>query len=212
MNTQKLHRVVMLVVFLLAGFCTQAQNYQGLFSDKPKKLLVEAKVGRSFLGNSEVVAADEAQVFYGGAALTYGMMLHNTLLGIGAGAEYVDMMQGSFDFPLFANVQHYFSGVAGSGFFVGAKLGYILGGKKTMPIQTVVMQETIDGSIDRSMQGFYGEVSVGYRWSSINFFVAYNYRVISYKTVWVPNSYGVSNSTSSRVMHTAMLGVSFMLF
>ena len=213
MKTPLLKRLVMLAVLMLVAYCAQAQeNYRGLFSDKPKKLLIEAKVGRSFLGARENAETGEVKAFYGGAALSYGVLLRNTYLGIGASAEYVDLMDGSFDFPVFVNCQYSFSKESDKGFFAGVKLGYIFGGKKTIPIQTVVHEEVIEGSDERSMKGFYGELSAGYCFSSITVFVSYNYRVIGYERIWLSNQLGISNSSSSRDMHTVMLGVAFKLF
>lgn len=213
MKTPLLKRMVMLAVMMSVAFCAQAQqNNKGLFSDKPKKLLIEAKVGRSFLGAREGVEVGEARVFYGGAALSYGVQLGHTFLGLGVSAEYVDLMAGSFDFPVFVNGQYSFSRESDKGFFAGVKLGYILGGKKNIPIQTVVDEEVIEGSDERSMKGFYGELSAGYCFSGFSVFVSYNYRVIGYERIWLSNQLGVSNSSSSRNMHTVMLGIAFKLF
>ena len=203
----------MFAVLMFVAYCAQAQqNYKGLFSDKPKKMLIEAKVGRSFLSAREGAEIGEVKVFYGGAALSYGVLFRNTYLGIGAGAEYVDLMEGSFDFPVFVNCQYSFSKESDRGFFAGVKLGYIIGGKKNIPIQTIVNEEVIEGSDERSMKGFYGELSAGYCFSSFSVFVSYNYRVIGYERIWLSNQFGVSNSSSSRDMHTVMLGIAFKLF
>lgn len=213
MKTPLLKRMAMLAALMLVAFCAHAQqNYKGLFTDKPKKLLIEAQVGRSFLGAREGADAGEVRVFYGGAALSYGVQFRHTFWGLGASAEYVDLMEGSFDFPVFLNGQFTFSKESDRGFFAGVKLGYILGGKKNIPIQTMVDGEVIEGSDERSMKGFYGEVSAGYCFSSFNLFVAYNYRVIGYERIWLPNQFGLSNSSSSRNMHTVMLGIAFRLF
>lgn len=205
--------VILVSALLLVGCYAQAQN-KGLFADKPKKLLIELKAGRGFLSSMAGEEGGEAKVFYGGGSLSYGMMLRNNFLGLGVGAEYVDMMNGSYDFPVFLNLQHYFSKDLDQGFFIGAKVGYIFGGKKTIPIIVYLQGEEVNGTIARSMQGIYGEVSAGYRFRDINFFAAYNYRVVGYETTLYPNGgmYAMPYSTSSRVMHVVMAGVSFMLF
>ena len=141
-------------------------------------------------------------------------MLRNNFVGLGASYEYVDMLQGSHNFPVYLNLQHYLSKEAGKGFFVGAKVGYILGGKTSIPILKYVSGQEVNGTADRSMKGPYGELSAGYAYRGVNFLASYNYRVINYETTSFP--YGVYqyifHSTSSRVMHTVMFGFSFMLF
>ena len=210
----RIQKHLIFAALMLVACSAQAQTSDaprnGWLSDKPKKMLIDVTVGYGFLSSTE--SEDKATVFYGGANLSYGLLLKGNFLGVGVGAEYVDMKEGSFDFPVFVNYQHYFSQETGKGFYAGAKLGYIFGGKKSIPIQTVANEEVIDGAIERSMKGLYGEVNAGYCFSGFNLFVSYNYRVIGYERIWSANSFGLPNSTYSRTIHTVMAGVSFMPF
>ena len=205
-----------MAVLLLVGCYAQAQSEispkKGFLADKAKKLNIELKVGRGFLGDMAGEEGSDAKLFYGGGSMSYGFMLHNNFVGLGVGAEYIDMMEGSFDFPVFLNLQHYFSTDIDKGCFVGAKMGYILGGKKSIPVIISLYGNEENATIERSMQGLYGEVAVGYSLSGFTLFVAYNYRVINYKTSLYNMSYESPYSTSSRILHTVMVGVSFMLF
>lgn len=215
MNKRVLKHVILVAALLLLGCYAQAQNEaspkNGWLSNRPKKLNLELKVGRGFL--SETATEESARVFYGGGAISYGLLLSTNFVGLGAGAEYIDMMEGAYDFPVFLNYQHFFSNEAGKGIFAGVKLGYIFGGRTTVPIQMILNGEEIDGVIERSMKGFYGELNVGYCLSGFNIFASYNYRVIGYETTLYPNGgvYEMPYSTSSRVMHTIMVGLSFMI-
>ena len=210
--------VVLIAAMLLIGCYALAQSEaspkKGFFADKPKKLNIELKVGRGFLGDMAGEEGSDARLFYGGGSMSYGLMLGKNFVGLGAGVEYVDLMEGSFDFPVFLNFQHYFSKDSEKGLFAGAKLGYMFGGKKSIPVVFDVYGEDVNGSIERSMQGLYGEVAVGYRLSGFTLFAAYNYRVISYETMLYPENalYGISYQTYTRVLHTVTAGVSFMLF
>ena len=214
MNKKIQRHTLLLVGLLLACFSLQAQDNvsykNGFLANKPKKMLIDLKAGRGFLSSTE--SEDDARVFYGGGNVSFGLLLNGSFVGLGAGGEYVDMKEGSFDFPVFVNYQYYFSRETGKGFFAGAKLGYIFGGKKSIPIQTTVHEEVIDGAIERSMKGLYGEVDAGYCFSGFNLFVSYNYRVIGYETIWAANNFGLTNSTYSRTMHMVMVGISFMVF
>lgn len=211
-------RIVLILAMMFASVCMKAQNeapaHKGLLSDYPKKLIVELKAGQGFLGDRVGEEGTETKVFAGGGGLSYGVLLRNNFVGLGASYEYVDMLQGSHNFPVYLNLQHYLSKEAGKGFFVGAKVGYILGGKTSIPILKYVSGQEVNGTADRSMKGPYGELSAGYAYRGINFFASYNYRVINYETTIYPNNmyFGVPYSTSSRVMHTLMFGFSFVLF
>lgn len=219
MTTRFLQKVILLIGLLAAALFAQAQESgatkQGLLSDKPKKLVVDAKIGRSFLGNTEINEIGKVDVFFGGANLAYGALLRNNFLGIGGGVEYVDMLDnGSFDFPIYVDVRHYFSKEANKGFSVGAKAGYVFGGKKSYLASTRISGDEIPCSIDRSMGGLFGELAVGYCFMGVNLFVSYNYRSINYGVTMIP--IGLVNesplSSFTRTMHTVMAGVSFMLF
>lgn len=214
----QIHKHTMLLFgLLLLSFCVQAQDEgstnKGLFADKPKKLMIELKAGRGFLSNMSGEASGEGRVFVGGGGMSFGVMLRNTFLGLGVNAEYVDMTEGSFDFPVFLNAQHFFKNETNKGFFVGAKAGYIFGGNKSMPVLITVEEEEVNANINRSMKGPYGEVNVGYRLNGVNIFVSYNYRVIHYETTLYSNSlhYNSPYSSTYRSMHAVMLGFSFML-
>ena len=219
MKTWISKQVILLFGLLMVGQFAQAQESvatkQGLLSDKPKKLVVDAKIGRSFLGDTEINEIGKVDVFFGGANLAYGVLLRNNFLGIGGGVEYVDMMDnGSFDFPIYVDLRHYFSKEANEGFSVGAKVGYAFGGKKSYLASTHISGDEFPCSIDRSVGGFFGELAVGYCFMGINLFASYNYRSIDYGVTMIPN--GVVNesplSSFTRTMHTVMAGVSFMLF
>ena len=211
-------RIVLILAMMFASVCMKAQNeasaHKGLLSDYPKKLIVEMKAGQGFLGDRVGEEGTETKVFVGGGGLSYGVLLHNNFVGLGASYEYVDMLQGSHNFPVYLNLQHYLSKEVGKGFFVGAKVGYILGGKTSIPILKYVSGQEVNGTADRSMRGPYGELSAGYAYRGVNFFASYNYRVINYEITSFP--YGVYqtvlHSTSSRVMHTVMFGFYFVLF
>ena len=211
-------RIVLMLALMCAGIVVKAQNEtvapKGLLADYPKKLIVELKAGQGFLGDRAGEEGTEAHVFAGGGGLSYGVLLRNNFVGFGASYEYVDMLQGSNNFPVYVNLQHYLSEAAGMGFSVGAKVGYLLGGKTSIPIVMYISGDEVNGTIDRSMRGFYSELTAGYAYRGFNFFASYNYRVINYETMSFP--YGVyqsiHHSTSSRVMHTVMFGFSFMLF
>lgn len=217
MDTRIQKYVILLFALSLMGCYAYAQSgnepKKGLFADKPKKLLVDLKAGRGFLGSMAGEDGGEAQVFCGGGSLSFGMMLRNNFVGLGGGVEYVDLLQGSYDFPVFLNLQHYLSKEPNRGFFVGAKLGYIFGGNKSIPTVVSIQGTEINGTIDRSMKGLYGEVNAGYCLYGINLFVSYNYRVISYETTLYPNNlYNESPySSTSRVMHMVMIGFSSLL-
>lgn len=219
MKSRMQKRAILLVGLLFLGCCVYAQNEipssKGLLTGKPKKLLVELKAGQGFLGNMAGEEDGKARVFYGGGLVSYGVVLRTAFLGLGAGVEYVDMLEGSLDFPVIMTLRYYLSKEVGKGFFVGATAGYIFGGAKSMLTVVNTSYGEINGTVNRSMKGPYGEVIAGYCLSGVNLSVSYNYRVIGYETVLYPTGnmvYEVANSSSSRVMHTVMFGVSFMLF
>ena len=208
----------MILAMMFASVCMKAQNeasaHKGLLADYPKNLIVELKAGQGFLGDRVGEEGTEAKVFAAGGGLSYGVLLRNNFVGLGASYEYVDMLQGSNSFPVYLNLQHYLSKEVGKGFFIGAKVGYILGGKTSIAILKYVSGHEVNGTIDRSMRGPYGELSAGYAFHGINLFASYNYRVINYETTLYPNNmyHSVPHPTSSRIMHTVMFGFSFMLF
>jgi hypothetical protein len=219
MGTRISKQVILLIGLLAAGLFAQAQESgvakQGLMSNKTKKLVVDAKIGRSFLGDTKINEIGRADVFFGGANLAYGVLLSNNFLGIGGGVEYVDMLDnGSFDFPIYVDVRHYFSKEANKSFFIGVKAGYVLGGKKSYLGSTSVEGDEFACSIDRSMGGLYGELALGYCFKGFSVFASYNYRSIHYDVTLIPVGVGYVAPWSSftRTMHTVMGGVSFMLF
>ena len=217
MVTRTSKHIVLIAALLLMGCYAQAQNevstHASWLSGQQKKLLIELKAGRGFLSNKVDEGSEYSKVFYGGGNLSYGLMLNKTFVGLGAGAEYVDMKEGSYDFPVFLNVQHTFSKEADRGFFIGAKLGYIFGGKKSVPVVFYVSGEEVNGAIDRSMQGFYGEAMVGYRIPGVSFFLSYNYRRIGYESTLHPDMYTtIPYQTYSRDLYMVMAGVAFKLF
>lgn len=216
MKTQK--QILLFLALLLAGLGLQAQNentnHKGLLSDKPKKLIAELKAGQGYLGNMTGTTGNESNVFGGGGSLSYGLMLRNNFIGFGGGVTYYDMYESSFDFPVYLQIMHFLSHDTGKGFFVGAKAGYIFGGEKSIPALIPYAGGEANCTMERSMKGPYGEVAIGYRYYGTNFFASYNYRVINYETLVFPNNSNnmIYLSSSSRVMHSVMLGFSFMLF
>lgn len=207
--------MVLFLGLLLTSICAQAQEASpktGWFASKPKKVVIDVKGGRGFLSSMAGTENDDLRRFYGGANFSFGLLLSNNFLGLGTGVEYVDMDMGAIDFPIFVNYNHYFSGDANRGFYLGAKAGYMFGIKKSAAIQDTIDEVVIEGALERSMNGLYGEVTAGYGFSGFKLFVAYNYRVIGYKTIWPDNNYGLTNSTSSRTMNLVMVGISFMVF
>ena len=111
MEKRVLKQFALVVALLLMGCYAQAQNEasskNGWFANKSKKLNIELKAGRGFL--SETAAEESARMFYGGGSMSFGLMLGKNFVGLGAGAEYYSLMEGSFDFPVFLSFQHYFS-------------------------------------------------------------------------------------------------------
>lgn len=207
-----------MTALLLMGCCALAQDEvspNNRLTSRPKKLNLELKAGRGFLSSLEGQDGSDARVFYGGGSLSYGLMLGKSFVGLGAGAEYYSLMEGSFDFPVFVRFQHYFSKDYEKGFFIGAKLGYMFAGKKSIPtVEVMPSGDPINATRERSMKGLYWDVEAGYRFSNLNLFVSYNYRVIGYKTILYPENalMGIPYNTYTRTMHTIMAGISFMLF
>lgn len=219
MDKRVLKQIVLVAALLLMGCHAQAQNesysQRSWLSNKPKKLNIELKAGRGFLSGLEGTDGSDARVFYGGGNMSYGFMLSNNFVGLGVGAEYYSMMEGSFDFPVFLNFHHYFSKDAEKGVFVGAKVGYMFAGKKSIPtVEEMLSGDMVNASRERSMKGLFWEVAAGYRFSNLSLSVSYNYRVIGYETILYPENApaGIPYNTYSRTMHTVMAGVSFMLF
>ena len=217
MEKRVLKQFALVVALLLMGCYAQAQNdassKNSWFANKSKKLNIELKAGRGFL--SETAAEESARMFYGGGSMSFGLMLGKNFVGLGAGAEYYSLMEGSFDFPVFLSFQHYFSKDYEKGLFIGAKLGYMFAGKKSIPtVEVMPSGDPVNATRERSMKGLYWDVEAGYRFSNLNLFVAYNYRVIGYATTLFPEDapMGIPYNTYTRTMHTIMAGISFMLF
>ena len=184
---------------------------QGLFVGREKYVLVEAQLGRAFvLAKGD---ADATKVFYGGAGVGFGVVMNKTTLGIGGAFECVDLMDKSFSFPLFVELRHYFGRESSRGFFIGAKGGWILGGKKSFTtVKPIGEDEELVGTTTRSLQGPYVEAMLGYHFRQFDFFVAYNYRVVKYDTNYGFNNAADYNESWKKNMHVVMGGVSFRLF
>jgi len=217
MEKRVLKQFVLVAALLLMGCYAQAQNEAspktGRLANRSKKLNIELKAGRGFL--SETPTEESARLFYGGGSASFGLMLGKNLVGLGAGAEYYSLMEGSFDFPVFATFQHYFTKDYEKGFFIGAKLGYMFAGKKSIPtVEVMPSGDPVNATRERSMKGLYWDVQAGYRFSNLNLFVSYNYRVIGYETTLYPENalMGIPYNTYTRTMHTIMAGISFLLF
>lgn len=217
MEKRVLKQFVLVAALLLMGCYAQAQNEASLktgrLANRSKKLNIELKAGRGFL--SETPTEESARLFYGGGSASFGVMLGKNLVGLGAGAEYYSLMEGSFDFPVFVTFQHYFTKDYEKGFFIGAKLGYMFAGKKSIPtVEVMPSGDPVNATRERSMKGLYWDVQAGYRFSNLNLFVSYNYRVIGYETTLYPENalMGIPYNTYTRTMHTIMAGISFLLF
>ena len=217
MEKRVLKQFVLVAALLLMGCYAQAQNEAspktGKLANRSKKLNIELKAGRGFL--SETPTEESARLFYGGGSASFGLMLGKNLVGLGAGAEYYSLMEGSFDFPVFVTFQHYFTKDYEKGFFIGAKLGYMFAGKKSIPtVEVMPSGDPVNATRERSMKGLYWDVQAGYRFSNLNLFVSYNYRVIGYETTLYPENalMGIPYNTYTRTMHTIMAGISFLLF
>lgn len=214
MEKRVLKQFVLVAALLLMGCYAQAQNETspktGRLANRSKKLNLELKVGRGFL--SETATEESARLFYGGGSMSFGLMLGKSFVGLGAGAEYYSMELGSFDFPVFLRFQHYFSKDYEKGFFIGAKLGYMFAQKKSIPTIEYVAGDPVEGLRERSMKGLYWDVEAGYRFSNLNLFVSYNYRMINYEKKLYHGELLVPHGTYIRTMHTIMAGISFMLF
>ena len=212
----RIQKHLLFAVLTLVACFAQAQTSDApktsWLSDKPKKILIELKAGRGFLSTKPSEGAGYAKVFYGGANMSFGLMLRNNFLGLGAGGEYVDMPEGSFDFPIFLNFQHYFTKDMEKGFFAGGKVGYLVGGKKSIEDVFDIFGNDEPGTISRAMKGFYGELLAGYRIRGVNLFVAYTYRVIGYGVTLSNPIYEAPYDSYSRDLHVIMAGVSFMPF
>ncbi len=210
----------LVVLFLLAATLVgvaqttgnQPSSNQGLLGGREKYILVEAKLGRAFLQAGEVTG-DAAQVFYGGAGVGFGVILKNTMVGIGGAFECVDLMDKSYSFPIFVELRHCFAVDSSRGVLVGAKGGWILGGERSFPTEKLVDGQVLMGTTVRSMKGPYGEAMVGYRFRKFDFFVAYNFRVVKYETSFFdPQTNILISEPWKKNLHVVMGGVSFRLF
>lgn len=191
---------------------SQPEPYKGLFSGRDKYLNIEAKLGRAFL-QAGGETGDAAQVFYGGAGIGFGVMLKNTMVGIGGAFECVDLLDRSYSFPIFVEVRHCFAVDPSRGVLLGAKGGWILGGQRSFPTEKIFNGQALMGTTVRSMKGPYGEAMVGYRFRKFDFFVAYNFRVVKYQTSYFdPQANILNNEPWKRNLHVVMGGVSFRLF
>lgn len=197
----------------------QGQNYS-LFAGREKYGWIEGKAGRAFLQAVEGQGED-AQVFYGGAGVGFGVAMNNTRIGIGAAFECVDenakarIEDKMYAFPIFLELRQYFGRDASHGFFVGAKGGWVLGGKRSYPIQkTLEENEVLQGTYTVSVRGPYVEAMAGYHFRQFDFFVAYDYRAVKYEKYYIYSSNATANYDESwkRNLHAITGGVCFRLF
>ena len=215
--------VLFVMVLSLIAVAQTPDNYsspkQGLFVGREKYVLVEAQLGRAYVLAKE--DADAAKIFYGGAGVGFGVVMNKTKLGIGGAFECVDentvaqLYDKFFSFPLFVEVRHCFGRDSSRGFFIGAKGGWILGGKKSFStVKQIGEDEVLEGIMTCSLQGPYGEALLGYHFRQFDFFVAYNYRVVKYDTNYFNGVNATTNYNESwkKNMHVVMGGVSFRLF
>ncbi len=214
---KKLFAIVFVLAVSLVGIAqtTQSQSgqRQGLFANSQKYGLVEGKVGRAFMPSSEE-AGGNANVFYGGAGISVGVVLKNNLLGIGGAFECVDLMDKSYSFPVFVEFKHYFADDVSRGFFVGSKGGWILGGERSFSTVKEYGEEELLGTTKRSMKGPYVEAMAGYRFRGFDVFVSYNYRVVKYNTSFPYNQNAIPDLDESwkKNIHVVMGGLCIRLF
>ena len=212
--------LIFLLLFTMVGSCfpqdaSPSPKPLSLFSDKPRFALVEGKAGRSFL-KTEEVDGSAANVFFGSVGLNYGIAFEKSLFGIGFGAEYVDLIDNAFSFPLYVMFRQYLGEDSRNGWFMAVKAGWIVGGKKSFStFKEVDGFQPLTGNTVRSMNGPYGEVLFGYSVQRFDIFVSYHYREIHYDTKYIyyynpflPNC----DVAWRRSMHTVMGGVGFRLF
>ena len=190
-----------------------SSSSQSLFVGREKYVLVEAKLGRAFVQGGEETG-DGAHVFYGGAGAGFGFVLNNTRVGIGGAFECVDLLDKSYSFPLFLELRHYIGRDSSRGFLIGAKGGWILGGKRSFSTVKPYGEEELLGTTTRSLQGPYVEAIIGYHFREFDFFVAYNYRVVNYDTnyIYSSNAYYNFDESWKKNLHVIMGGVSYRLF
>lgn len=216
--------VLFIMVFSFASVAQTTGDQQGknrgLFAGREKYGWIEGKVGRAFLQAAEG-RGETVQVFYGGAGVGFGVVMNNTKVGIGAAFECVDenaearIQDKMYAFPVFIELRQYFGRDSSRGFFVGAKGGWVLGGKRSYPIQKILEEnELLQGNYTVSTQGLYVEAMAGYHFRQFDFFVAYDYRAVKFETDYVYSSNATANYDDSwkRNMHAVMGGVSFRLF
>ena len=210
-------RVSLSLVFLAWSICCLGQTTPNpaprpLFADQTKFVLLEGKMGRSFLKKEEHFS-EAARVFFGGAGVSVGLEKGRTLIGIGGSFEFFDLLDDSYAFPLYLTLRHCIGDDTRNGMFVAVKAGYILGGKTTFSSTTMVWGHELMGTTLRSMQGPYGEVLLGYSYQGFDFFVSYNYRVVNYEShyMWAPPLPN-PDTAWKKSMHTVMGGVGFRLF
>ena len=187
--------------------------FSSLLANKPRFALIDARVGKSFL-KTEETDEDMANVFFGGACLSYGVTMNSSLWGIGGGFEYADLVDNSFSFPLFLMYRQYLGADTQKSFFMSVKAGWIFGGKTSFStFKDVVGFPQLTGNTQRSMNGPYGEFVIGYSYQRFDFFVSYNYRMIHYDTKYIYLSPYLPNYDESwrRHMHTVVGGIGFRL-
>lgn len=205
------------VMLLLSGICLGqspgGNAPQPLFANQPKFCLLEGKVGRSFL-NADVNIAPRSSVFYGGGGVSVGLQMKSNLFGFGARFEMIDLLDGSYSFPLHVMLRHCLGQDTRQGWFVEVRAGYILGGNSSFSEIMPMDSYDLTGTTTRSMKGPYGEVLLGYSYQRFGFFVSYHFRVINYETKYIYYSANQANCDTSwkRSMHTVMGGVEFRLF
>ena len=136
---------------------SQPEPNKGLFSGRDKYLNIEAKLGRAFL-QAGGETGDAANVFFGGAGLGFGVVMNKTKLGIGGAFECVDenseaqLYDKFFSFPLFVELRHFFGRDPSRGFLIGAKGGWILGGKKSFStVKQIGEDEELVGTLTCSL-------------------------------------------------------------
>jgi len=208
--------VLFVMVFSFACIAQTPENTsstkKGLFSGRDKYGWVEAKLGRAFLQAGEG-QGEAAQVFYGGAGLGVGVVLNNTMLGVGGAFECVDLIDKSYSFPLFVELRHCVPFKSSHGFLVGAKGGWILGGDRSFPTEMTLGEQVLMGTTVRSMKGPYVEAMLGYRFLQFDFFVSYNYRVVKYQTSYYDNQTNATfDDPWKKNLHVVMGGLSFRIF
>jgi hypothetical protein len=194
----------------------QTSDPSVVLANKPRELSVGVKVGKSFFNNKEQQTQEKLNVFYGAVGLNYGICHNNRLYyGLGVDVEYLDLIVTKVSVPLYGQMRFFILGDRTQGLFADAKVGYILGGKQSLPLeeQDASTEASITvGKMERSLSGLYLEAGFGYRIQKFDFCVAYDYRVAHYTTDYYINDNDHVDHDDVKPIHSVMFGVRYVIF